>query len=126
MINNERVVPIKVIDRLSAIGEILNISQILVTVLESTDVEGTFNLTSPAPGVNYLANQPVKTLNIGSEVPDTTIYFIPAFDYAGFSVDGTAIETAGEEVKADGASLYSATFAHGTVTVTAITPELLA
>ena len=123
MVNNERIVPIQKIDRLSAIGEILALTSVSYSVLETGTVTGEFEVSEAG---TYLANQPVKSLNFGAGVSSGTVYFIPAFDYAGFKVNGSAVATSGDVVKADGVSLYSATLADGAVTITAITPELSA
>lgn len=123
MVNDERIVPIQKIDRLSAIGEILALTSVSYSVLETDTVTGEFTV---AEAGTYLANQPVKKLNFGSGASSGTVYFVADYDYKGFTLNGTATVTAGTTVKADGVSLYKAVLATGTVTITAITPELSA
>ena len=51
-----------------------------------------------------------------------TVYFIPAYDFAGFTVDGAAatIADGSDEVDADGSSLYTAALATGEITITKV------
>lgn len=120
MLNNERIVPIKVIDRLSAIGEILALTSVSYSVLKADTVTGDF---TAAEAGTYLANQPVKSFNFGSGVSSGTVYFIADYGYKGFSLNGTAKATTGATVKADGVSLYKAVFADNAITITALTPD---
>ena len=48
------------------------------------------------------------------------VYFVPAFDFDGFYVSGTKKVLAGDDVDADGATLYTATLSDGTVTIAKI------
>ena len=48
-----------------------------------------------------------------------TVYFVPAYDFAGFKIDGTAVTATGN-VEADGRTLYLATLATGAVTITKV------
>lgn len=123
-INNNQIVPIQKIDRLSAIGETLALIGTSYTVLASKDVEGTFEVTGTGAAGTFIANQPVKTLDFKTGVTSGTVYFIPAFDYEGITVAGAAatIADGSDTVKPDGVSLYKAALASGEVTVTAVTP----
>ena len=114
MINNSRIVPIEKCDYLSMIGTIMKLAGTSVTGVNATD-PGEFAITSGSG--NVLASEPIKTFDIGSSVSSITIYFVPAYDYAGFSIAGTAVETAGAEVDPDGRTLYSATLSSGTITI---------
>lgn len=114
MINEDRIVPVQKIDLITMYGTIMKLAGTSVAATEA-DAPGVFKLTSGSG--NLLANEPVKTLDFGSGVSSAVVYFVPSYDYEGFSVAGTAVETAGAEVKADGASLYTATLATGTVTI---------
>lgn len=125
MINNERIVPIQKIDRLSAIGEILALTNTSYTVLKSADVTGNFTVTGSGSAGNFLANQPVKTLDFAAGVTSATVYFIPDYAYAGMKIAGTAT-TPTETVVADGATLYKAVLSSSTVTITAVTPAISA
>ena len=120
MINNERIVPIQKIDRLSAIGEILNLVGVSFNVLNPSTIEGDFK----APNDNdiSLASQPVKTLDFTDVSYSPQIYFIPAYDFAGFTKDGTALNTFGS-VQPDGVTLYKVVFSGTAVYITPITPQ---
>lgn len=125
MINNDRIVPITKIDFLSLVGVFLGISGTSYGILASTDVEGDFEVTGTGAAGNKLANQPVKTLDFKSGVTSGTVYFVPAYDYAGITVAGAAATYADgsvESVQADGITLYKAVLGSGEVTLTAVTP----
>lgn len=125
MINNDRIVPITKIDFLSLVGVFLGISGTSYGILASTDVEGDFEVTGTGAAGNKLANQPVKTLDFKSGVTSGTVYFVPAYDYAGITVAGAAATYASgsvESVQADGITLYKAVLGSGEVTLTAVTP----
>lgn len=116
MINNDRIVPITVIDLISMYGLVLAMSlDSAPTALEAIDTAGDFAVTTNSG--TYLANEPVASLNFGSSVTAGTVYFVAAYDYTGFSINGTATDTAGVEVVADGRTLYSATLSSGTITI---------
>jgi hypothetical protein len=85
-----------------------------VTAVEAADV-ATFNMASGSG--NVIANEPVKTFNFASAVTAAVVYFIPDYDYQGFSINGTAVTAAGVEVVPDGCTLYKATLASGAVTI---------
>jgi hypothetical protein len=119
MINAERQVPITEVSLLD----------MYYTVFKVTlDDNAPEKLASVNPGafevatnnMFYLANEPVKTLDFKSGVTAGTVYFVPAYDYEGFALNGTAVETAGDEVKTSGYGFYSATLSGSTVTITAI------
>lgn len=121
MINNDRIVPIQKIDRLSAIGEILTLTGVDYAVLEATDITGSFSVTGTGDAGNLLANQPVETLDFADGVTGATVYFIPAFDYVGITIVGVAVTPTGN-VDPDGVTLYKAVLNDGAVIITAITP----
>jgi len=127
MINNDRIVPIQKYDFLSMIGIILAIGGTSYTVLASSDVEGTFEVTGTGAAGTIIANQPVKTLDFKTGVTGGTVYFVPAFDFDGITVAGAAatFDDSGldnEDVVKDGITLYKAVLASGEVTLTAVTP----
>lgn len=125
MINNERIVPIQKIDRLSAIGEILALTNTSYSILKSADVTGTFTVTGSGSAGNFLANQPVKTLDFAEGVTAATVYFIPDYAYAGMKIAGVATTPTGA-VEPDGVTLYKAVLSSSTVTITAVTPDVSA
>lgn len=119
MVNMNRIVPVKATDLISLYGVILNqaSSDTINAVLESTDV-GTFSLPS-ATASNYLANEPVKICDVGSEVA-TSIYFVPAYNFEGFTRQGvpfTVVDN-GVTINKDGSTLYIATLSGSNCTYT--------
>lgn len=119
MINAERQVPITEVSLLDMYFNVFAVT------LESNAPE---KLVATNPGefevaTNnkfYLANEPVKTLNFKSGVNAGSVLFVPAYDYEGFKINGTATVTAGDDVKTSGYGLYSASLSSGTVTIAAI------
>lgn len=116
MINQDRIVPITVIDLISMYGLVLALAaDTKPTALEATDTDGDFEVTTNS--ATLLANEPVKALDFGSGVTASTVYFVAAYNYAGFTINGAATTTTGATVEADGRTLYSATLADGAVTI---------
>lgn len=116
MINNDRIVPITAVDLLTMYGLVLSVAlDSAPTALNAADTEGDFLQTTNSATV--ICSEPVKSLNFGASVTAATVYFVPAYDYSGFSINGTATATAGATVEADGRTLYSATLNSGTITV---------
>lgn len=129
MINNDRIVPIQKIDRLSLLGEVLTIANVSYGILQPTDVIGDFEVTGSGDAGTKLANQPVKSLDLKTGVTAATVYFVPAFDFEGLKVAGAAPTfnssyLDNDDVVPDGVSLYKAVLSSGTVTLTLITPAL--
>ena len=127
MINNERIVPIQKVDFLSMIGIVLAIANVSYTVLKAKDPTGDFEVTGSGAAGTKLADQPVKTIDFKSGVTSGTVYFVPAFDFEGINVAGSAatIDDSGldlDDIKADGITLYKAVLGSGEVTLTAVTP----
>jgi energy-converting hydrogenase Eha subunit C len=119
MINSERIVSVTATDLLSLYKTILGAASVSVTKLVATAI-GTFTATGTGDVGNLIAAEPVKTLDFASGVTAGVVYFTAAYDYKGFSVAGTAVETAGADVVADTATLYKATLSSGTVTIAAV------
>lgn len=124
MVNNDRIVPVQKIDFLSLIGTILALHGTSYSVIQASDVDGTFAVTGSGAAGNKLAAQPLKSLDFKSGVTSGTVYFVAAFDYEGFKVAGAAATMGeGATVKKDGITLYKAVLSSGTVTITAVTPD---
>ena len=88
--------------------------------LAALDVDGNFKVTSGSAPL--LCTQPVETIDIdatASSVSAATIYFVPAYDYKGFTIDGSAVTPTGT-VESDGCGLYKAVLSSGTITITKI------
>lgn len=121
MINSDRIVPVTATDLITLYGLILKqdtTNNSTLAALNPLDVEGNFKVTSGSAPL--LASQPVKSIDIdatASSVTAATIYFVPAYDYKGFTIDGVAITPTGT-VTADGSTLYKAVLATGAVTIT--------
>ena len=115
MINTDRIVPVMATDLLTLLSEVFAIASVSVTPLQAKAI-AEFELTTSESGAQLCA-EPLKKLNFATGVTSATVYFIPALDYEGFSIQGTAVDTAGADVVKDGSSLYSATLATGVVTI---------
>lgn len=116
MINNNRIVPITAVDLITMYGLILKLAASTApTALDATTTDGQFSQTTNSATV--LASEPVATFDFATGVTAGTVYFVPAFNYSGFTLAGVATTTAGATVEADGRTLYSATLADGTVTI---------
>ena len=119
MINTDRIVPVTAVDLISLYGLIL---------AQDSNNSGLAALAAGEPGefqvktnsALVLANEPVKVCDIdatASSVSACTVFFVPDYDYEGFTIDGVAVVTAGATVNADGRTLYKATLSTGTVTI---------
>ena len=113
MINNDRIVPVTATDLITLYGLILKVGSVNVSALEAKDTDGNFEVTANG---TYLASEPVKTMDFATAATSVTAYFVPAYDYKGFSINGTKVEATGS-VEADGSTLYLATLSGGAVTV---------
>lgn len=121
MINTNRVVAVTKTDLISLYGLILK---------QDSNNSGLVALVAGDPGefeqstnsAVVLANEPVKSFDFGSGVSAGTVFFVPAYDYAGFTVQGAAATVADNDVvvNPDGATLYKAVLASGTVTITQV------
>lgn len=114
MINDKRIVSVTKVDLLTLYGNIMKLAGTTVAAVNA-GAPGVFTVSSGSG--NVIASEPVKSFDFASGVSAMVVYFIPAFDYEGFKVAGTAVATAGADVDADGATLYTATLSSGTVTI---------
>jgi hypothetical protein len=122
MINKDRIVPVQATDLLSLYGLILKMDSNNSTLakLDALDVDGNFKVTSGSAPL--LCSQPAETIDIdatASSVSSATIFFVPAYDYEGFTIDGSAVTPTGS-VDADGCTLYKAVLSSGAITITKI------
>ena len=123
MINTDRIVPVTATDLITLYGLILKqdtTNNSSLAALSALNVEGDFQIKSGSAPL--LASQPAKSIDIdatASSVTAATIYFVPAYDYKGFTIDGTAITPTGTVI-ADGRTLYKAVLATGAVTITKV------
>lgn len=115
MINIDRIVPVTVIDLLTLYGVIMALAGIEVSALDADDVIGDFTVSEAG---TYLAAQPVKTVDVTAGAG--TVYFVAAYDFAGF-ISGTAVvNPTGDEITPDARTLYKAEISAGAVAVTKI------
>lgn len=123
MINKDRIVPIQAIDLLTNYGLILKMdttNNSSLAKLDAIDTDGSFQIKSGS--VPLIASEPVATCDIdatASSVSACTLYFVPAFDYKGFTIDGAAVIPTGS-VEADGRTLYKAVLSSGAITITKV------
>lgn len=118
MINTDRIVPVTATDLITLYGLIL-LQASSNSGLEKLEADGIGEFQVKSGSAPLLAAEPVKKIDIDateSSVSAATIYFVPAFDYNGFSIDSADITPTGDVV-ADGRTLYKATLASGAVTI---------
>ena len=121
MINTSRIVPVSALDLISLYGRILKqdtTNNSSLAKLDASDDKGDFDVKSASTPL--LASEPVATLDIdatASSISAATIYFVPAYDFKGFTIDGAAATSTGT-VDADGRTLYKAVLATGAITFT--------
>ena len=113
MINENRIVPVTATDLITLYGTIMKLAGTSITAVNATTDDGQF--AAEVSG-NMLASEPVKGFNITSG-SSCVIYFVPAYNYDGFAISGTAVETAGVDVVPDGRTLYTATLSSGSITI---------
>lgn len=116
MINNDRIVQVAAIDLISLYATILKVAGTTLTVADATN-PGAFEVAAAPASGSLIASEPVASLDIASGVSAVTIYFVPAYDYKGFTINGAAATMAGDDVEADGRTLYLATLSSGTITI---------
>ena len=114
MINANRIVPVVAIDLLSLYGLIIKKSGTTLTAIDAKTVDGQFEVETAANAL--MCSEPVKSLDFDAELNSATVYFVPGYDYEGFTKNGAEVTKAGETVVADGKTLYVATLSTSTVT----------
>lgn len=119
MVNNDRIVQITTIDLLSMYALILKASGTTLTKLNAKDVNGDFALAEAPGSGSVFASEPVKSFDFETGVSAATVYFVPAYDFDGFKIEGAAVTATGS-VEKDGRTLYLATLATGAVTITKV------
>lgn len=117
MINTDRIVPVQATDLISLYGLILkqNSSFGILAAVQAADTEGDFAITSASTPL--LCAEPAKSIDLGESVSSATVFFVPAYDYEGFSLAGVKTTPTGD-VDADGRTLYKAVLATNAVTIT--------
>lgn len=122
MINTNRIVPVTAVDLISLYGLILlqNSNNSSLAKLDATD-PGVFEVAA-TDGSLLIADEPVESLDFASGYTAGTVYFVPAYNYSGFTINGEAKAAAAgsDEVVADGRTLYKAVLATGDITITQV------
>lgn len=122
MINTDRIVPVTAVDLISLYGLILkqDSNNSGLVALDATN-PGEFEVASSA-GSLLIADEPVASLDFASGYSAGTVYFVPAYDYVGFTINGTAVtpESDSDDVTADGRTLYKAVLGSGAITITQV------
>lgn len=108
MINNNRIVPVMATDLITLYGTMIALTGATINAVTG---DGVGNVSMASGSGNVIADEPVTTFNFGSSVTSATVYFIPAVNYAGFKINGTAVSTTGATVATDGGTLYKAVLA---------------
>lgn len=123
MINANRIVPVEKIDLISLYGLVLKqdtTNNSALAKIVADDVAGDYTIKTN--NAVLIADQPVSTCDIdatASSVSACTLYFVPAYTYAGFTIDGVAVTPTGT-VEADGATLYKAVLSSSAITITKV------
>lgn len=123
MINTDRTVPVTTTDLITLYSVILKqdtTNNSSLAKLVADNVRGDFTVKSGSAPL--LATEPAHVIDIdatASSVSACTVYFVPAFDYEGFTIDGVKVTPTGT-VTADGNSLYKAALSSGTITITKV------
>lgn len=115
MINDKRIVPVTQVDLLTLYGNIMKLAGTTVAAVEAV-TPGVFEVTGSGSIGNKLAAEPVKSCDFKTGVTAAVLYFIPAYNFEGFKVAGSAVTPTGD-MEADGRTLYTATLASGAVTI---------
>lgn len=123
MINTNRIVPVQETDLITLYSVILKQdttnNSTLAKLAASTD-DGAFQVKSGSAPL--LATEPARVIDIdatASSVSACTVYFVPAYDFEGFTIDGAKVTPTGT-VSADGNTLYKAVLATGAITVSKV------
>lgn len=118
MINNNRIVPVQVIDLISLYGLILkqDSNNADLTAVQATN-PGVFEITEASDPL--LAAEPIQSCDFGEDVTAATLYFVPAYDFVGFTLNGVATTPTGD-VNPDGRTLYQAVLSSSAITITQI------
>lgn len=119
MINQNRIVPVQAIDLITLYGLILlqDSNNATLAKVDATTSDGQFEIT--AASTPLIASEPVATCDFASGVSSATLYFVPAYDYVGFTINDVAATPTGD-VNPDGRSLYKAVLSSGAITITQV------
>ena len=121
MINDNRIVPVQNADLIMLYGIILGAAAAAASGTAPEKLSATnpaeFDVTTNSK--TYLADEPVKSLNFGSSITGSTVYFVPAYDYTGFTKTGATLTVTGT-VEPDGVTLYKAALSTNALTISKV------
>jgi len=122
MINKDRIVPVQATDLITLYALILKQDSNNATLakVDAANANGDFAITAAATPL--LCSEPAKSIDLAAAVTSATIYFVPTYDFVGFSLAGVAEEPAegSVDIEADGNTLYKAVLSSGDITVTKV------
>lgn len=106
----DRIVPIEKSDLMNMYYTILSLTGESAPDVIKADFPGVFTIEDEG-----FCEEPIESAEVTLVSGD--FYFVPALNYAGFSISDVVVVTEGDEVIKDGASLYKATVADGGITL---------
>lgn len=123
MINTDRIVPVQDTDLITLYAVILKqdtTNNSTLAKVNAANAEGVFKIT--AASTPLLCSEPAKSIDLAAAVTAATVYFVPTYDFIGFSLAGVAEEPAAgsDDIDADGNTLYKAVLSSGDITVTKV------
>lgn len=105
----DRIVPIERTDLINVYYTMMSVAGSAPTVLSATN-PGVFTIAAAG-----LCEEPVQSANV--TLASGSFYFVPAFDYVGFYISNALVTTTGDDVVADGVTLYKATVSGGAISL---------
>lgn len=122
MINNDRIVPVQATDLITLYAVILkqDSNNSTLAKVDAKNANGDFAIT--AASTPLLCSEPAKSIDLAAAVTAATVYFVPTYDFVGFSLAGVAEEPAAGsvDIDADGNTLYKVVLSSGDITVTKV------
>ena len=116
MINTNRIVPVSAIDLISLYGLILKQDTTNNSSLAKVSATNPGSFEVESASTPLIADEPVKNLEFASSISSATVYFVPAYDYAGFTKEGATLTVTGD-VEPDARTLYKATLSTNALTI---------
>lgn len=101
----ERIVPVERTDLMNLYYTMLAVGGTAPAVIEATNPA---EFTIAADG---FCEEPLKTATVTAT--SGTFYFVPSFDFVGFTYNDAAVVPTGDEILADGRTLYKGTISSG-------------
>ncbi len=122
MINKDRIVPVQATDLITLYALILkqDSNNSTLAKVDAKNANGDFAIT--AASTPLLCSEPAKSIDLAAAVTAATVYFVPTYDFVGFSLAGVAEKPAAGsvDIEADGNTLYKAVLSSGDITVTKV------